>query len=72
MPSGGFLVTVARKDRKAGIFGESGLGERKMAKNENGAARGFDAPGMEAVSAKTSSGMSNYFFGCLRHNGRIT
>jgi hypothetical protein len=33
--SGHFFETIAGEDREAGIFGESGIGERKIAKNKD-------------------------------------
>jgi len=71
LPSGGFLVTVAKKNRELRILRKARIVERKMAKYKNGTTRGFDASRMETVSTKTRTGEFNYFFGCLRHNGRI-
>jgi hypothetical protein len=45
-------MTVAGQHRKPGIFGEAGVSEGQVAEEEDGAARGFEAAGMEAVGTE--------------------
>jgi hypothetical protein len=63
LPSRGFLVTVAKENRELRILRKARIADRKMAKNKNGTTRGFDAPGMETVKAKTRTVEPQHFFG---------
>jgi hypothetical protein len=55
--SGLLFVTVAGEDGKAGILEEAGIGEGEIAKDEDGAARGFDAAGVKAIGAEAGVGI---------------
>src|SRR5260370_37412139 len=59
--SGLLFVTVAGEDGEAGIFGETGIGEREIAKDEDGSARGFEEASVEAIGAE--SGVGTFAFG---------
>jgi hypothetical protein len=63
---------VAGKDRKAGILGESGIGEREIAKDKNGAACGFKAATVEAIGTEAGRNVpirSTFF---LNHKSSIS
>jgi len=47
-------VAVAGEDGEARILGEAGIDEREVAEDEDGAARGFDPPGMETISTEAN------------------
>jgi hypothetical protein len=51
--SGLLFVTVAREDREARILGEMGIGEGKIAEEENGIAVRFDLASVDTVRAET-------------------
>jgi hypothetical protein len=61
LASGLLFVTVAGEDGEAGIFGETGIGEREIAKDEDGAARGFEEASVEAIGAE--AGVGTFAFG---------
>jgi hypothetical protein len=63
---------VAGKDREAGILGESGIGEREIAKDKNGAACGFEAAGVEAIGTEAgrNARVRSTFF--LTHKSSIS
>ncbi len=51
------LKAGAREDRQAGIFRKTGISYRTLAKVENRAAVGLDAPGVGALGAETGDGI---------------
>jgi hypothetical protein len=53
---GKWRVAAAGKDRKAGIFGEAGVGFGEFAEEKLGAAVGLDFAGVLAVGAKANGG----------------
>lgn len=48
------MIAVAVEDRKAGILGEARIAEGKIAEDEGGLTVGFDAAGMNTISAEAS------------------
>src|SRR5229473_1678659 len=52
LASGLLFVTVTGENWEAGIFGETGIGEREIAEDEDGAARGFEEASVEAIGAE--------------------
>jgi len=55
--SGLLFIAVASQDREARILGETGIGERKIAEEEDGTARGFQLAGVEAIGAEAAAGI---------------
>src|SRR5229473_4674097 len=52
LASGLLFVTITGENGEAGIFGETGIGEREIAEDEDGAARGFEEASVEAIGAE--------------------
>ena len=69
--SGLLLVTVTGENGQAGILGKSRVSLRKITEEEGRAARRFNATGMNTLGAQSRAGKTYYFFGRVRHNGRI-
>jgi len=49
------LLAVAGEDGEAWVLGESGIGEREIAQDEDRAARGFEAASVEAIGAEANT-----------------
>ena len=46
------FIPVAREDGEARILGETGIGEREIAQNENGITVRFDVAGVDTILAE--------------------
>ena len=53
MASGFLFVTVAGEDGEARVFGETRIGEREIAEDENGFAVRFDVASVDTIRAET-------------------
>jgi len=49
------LITVAGEDREARILGEAGIALREIAEDEDGAALGLDATGMQTIGTEAGT-----------------
>lgn len=69
--AGGWFVAFAGENRQAGVFGEFGLGERTLAKEEMRAFGGLDGASVEAIGAETDRFVNRTPLCWIGHGERI-